>query len=77
MKDQYKEDIEFMIENIDDDIRELYNREDNFNNADPTTNMRCWDEDEIEKFIYKALVEKLNEIFKSNPNITYHMPTEF
>ena len=22
-------------------------------------------------------IEKLNEVFKSNPNITYDMPTEF
>lgn len=42
---------DFIIDWANDLLSELYNNEDNFNNADKTTGQRCYTEEEIKAII--------------------------
>lgn len=42
---------EYLENNWEIDVQELYNHELNFNNADPTSNMRCYSYSDIEEMV--------------------------
>ena len=43
---------------LDDLVEETYNGELNFNNADPTSQQRCWGYDEIHEAVFSVLEEE-------------------
>ena len=51
MKDLIKEELDMLIDAV-------YNNERNFNNADPTTHMRCLDKEEIKDILIELLKEE-------------------
>ena len=57
IKEIVLEELKYGKVDVEELTCRIYDEEINFNNADPTSHMRCWEEHQI----YECIIEILNE----------------